>query len=36
MKETILGEVSDLEIIMQRLYDRFVTVHKVTFHLHAH
>ena len=36
MKMAILGEVSALEIVTQRIYGRFVTVHKVVIHLHGH
>ena len=35
MKKVILAEVSSLERVMQRLYDRF-TVHKEVVHLHGH
>lgn len=36
MKKVILSKVSTLETIMERLYDRFVTMHKAIFHLHGH
>ena len=36
MKKVILIEVSSLETVMQRLYDRFITVHKAVVHLHGH
>lgn len=36
MNMAILVEVSALETVTWRLYDRFVTVHKVVFHLNGH
>lgn len=36
MKMTILVEVSSLEIVTRRLYDRLITVHKAVVHLHGH
>lgn len=36
MNMAILAEVSTLEIVMQRLYVRFVTVDNIVFHLHGH
>ena len=34
MRKVILAEVSTLEATMRKLYDGFVTMHKVVFHLY--
>ena len=36
MKKVILTKVSALETVMQRLYDRIITMHKAVVHLHGH
>lgn len=36
MKKAILVKVSTLETVMQRVYDRFITVHKAILHLNGH
>lgn len=36
MEREILSQVSSPERVTQRLYDRFITVHKAFFHLHGH